>query len=430
MYDGTAALGDVVVKLPVFSGMVIDPAFVKELWTRHRARVLAVGVALLALASLRNLQWGLDRLLWSQERIGAIDLKLRHTEVQTWFAGQPVYGPPIHSCYPPASFPLLWPFVGWLEITPTRWLWAVSAVVLLAWLSYLCVRESGAQTRLERLFAALLPVSISGVGLALATGQLPLHVLPVLVAGLSLLHRTRGRLLAELGGAAWIVVALVKPNIAAPFFWIVLFVPGTLRPAVLVVAGYVALTLFASAFQPVSLATLLTQLAGSGSFIGANPSAMVSYGTLHTWAGSLGFGRWNSALSFLALGALGVWTFLHRRSDVWLLIGVAGVVSRIWTYHGIYDDVLIVLPMLALFRLAKQSPPTCGTGVWAGVLLALTTLAMATPMRVWQFPPPWCWFFTIGHAVVWLGVLIFLMYCARRTGDCRAEPQAATSPRP
>lgn len=45
MYDGTAALGDVVVKLPVLSGIVLDPAFVKELCRRHRARVLAVAGA-------------------------------------------------------------------------------------------------------------------------------------------------------------------------------------------------------------------------------------------------------------------------------------------------------------------------------------------------------------------------------------------------
>lgn len=45
MYDGTAALGDMVVKLPVLSRIVLDPAFVKELWRRHRARALAVAGA-------------------------------------------------------------------------------------------------------------------------------------------------------------------------------------------------------------------------------------------------------------------------------------------------------------------------------------------------------------------------------------------------
>jgi hypothetical protein len=41
---------------------------------------------------------------------------------------------------------------------------------------------------------------------------------------------------------------------------------------------------------------------------------------------------------------------------LWLLLGVTALVARFWTYHRWYDDLLILLPMIALFRIAQQRP--------------------------------------------------------------------------
>ena len=50
--------------------------------------------------------------------------------------------------------------------------------------------------------------------------------------------------------------------------------------------------------------------------------------------------------------ALGVWLYRHRRVDLWLQLGVIAVVARLWAYHRLYDDVLVVLALVALFRIA------------------------------------------------------------------------------
>jgi hypothetical protein len=43
--------------------------------------------------------------------------------------------------------------------------------------------------------------------------------------------------------AVLILVALVKPTFSVPFLWLVLFLPGTLQPALFIVLGYIALTM-------------------------------------------------------------------------------------------------------------------------------------------------------------------------------------------
>jgi hypothetical protein len=112
--------------------------------------------------------------------------------------------------------------------------------------------------------------------------------------------------------------------------------------------------------------------------------------------------------------ALGVWTRWHRHIDPWVLLGVTGIVARVWTYHGIYDGVLIVLPIVALFRIVCRQSEVSARTVLAGVLLTATVAGMLCPARLLLLPPPVGWLFTTGHAVLWLSLLLFLGLEARR----------------
>jgi len=90
-------------------------------------------------------------------------------------------------------------------------------------------------------------------------------------------------------------------------------------------------------------------------------------------------------------------------------MGVAALVARLWMYHQVYDDVLVLLPMIALFRIAKRAVSPDGRDLLAGVLLAVTTAAMLTPVRFSLAGSPWQPLFSGVHAVAWLAVLIFLL---------------------
>jgi len=95
--------------------------------------LLRAAIGLMAIAALFWLGYQFWRLLGDPSPRGAIDLKQRYEEVQLWFSGKPVYGIPEMGTYPPATYTLLWPFLGWLTITQARWLWAATTILALGW---------------------------------------------------------------------------------------------------------------------------------------------------------------------------------------------------------------------------------------------------------------------------------------------------------
>lgn len=357
--------------------------------------------------------------MWPSSPRGAVDLRLRHREVQRWFAGRPVYSELPGALYPPASYVILWPLLGWLAVTPARWLWAITTVAALAWLVSLTIRESGVPTRLECVFVALIPLAMYATGATIGNGQLIVHLLPLLMAGLLMLHHKHCGWREDLIAAALIVVALVKPSISAPFFWIVLFVPGRLRPALLVVAGYILLTLFAAGFQDASLLSLIKGWLEHAQW-GAVWRTVRSAGDLPGGLPAFRLLIWNLYASLFVLGALGVWVYYHRRVDLWLLLGVTALVALFWAYHGWYDDLLVLLPIIVLFRIARQEASTDGGGVVAGALLTFTLLTTLAPGGSYLLPQPWNMLYGTGQNIVWIMVFVFLVDRAwreQRTGS-------------
>ncbi len=118
------------------------------------------------------------------------------------------------------------------------------------------VKESGAVTFLERSFIALIPVSMYATGAPIGNGQLIVHLLPALIAGLLLLYRGKGKWRDDLLAAALLVFALVKPSVSAPFSWMAIFAPGRARPILLVICGYFVVTIIATSFQETGSLTL------------------------------------------------------------------------------------------------------------------------------------------------------------------------------
>ena len=373
-----------------------------------------MAVAVLALMAALKLGTEFHRLVWEPGSLGAIDLRLRYWDVRGWFGGQPLYEAVHTAVYPPASYVILWPLVGWLSLPAARWLCAVVVLGALAVLARIVVRESGARTPGERLLAALMLLSMNGTGVCVGNGQLSLLVLALVTGGVLLLHRGRRGLATDVTVALLVVVALVKPNLAAPFFWLVLLLPGRLRPALVVVAGYVALTLAGTLPQEGGLVELLESWALQ------SRADCPPYGSadLHILLYALGLPGWIFPASAGVLCGLGVWIWFHRAADILVLLGVTALVARFWTYHGVYDDVLVVLPMVVLFRAARTSPH-------ARVLLAVAVVSMLLPARLHYFwPPPWPLVFALEHAAVWLWMLVFLLRQARLEARGEMVPDA------
>ena len=142
---------------------------------------------------------------------------------------------------------------------------------------------------------------------------------------------------------------------------------------------------------------------------------------LSIWLTEFGLHAWSLPISMFVLLALGVWIYSHRRVELWLLLAVTAYVARIGTYHRWYEDFLVLLPMVAFFRIAKERSSLSNTGILAGILLAVTILASLAPGGLFLFPAPWNSWYVAGQVVVWVAGLIFLLdqaWIERRKISC------------
>lgn len=385
-------------------------------WLRHGELGLRIGSTLFAVAALVYLPYKFVQLTSGGHRLDAIDVLLRHAEVRAWFAGEPIYETMRSASYPPATQLLLWPFLGWTpDAAVVRWIWAGACAAALAALVWVVVRVTGATTSRERLLAASIPLGLYATGGTIGNGQLGIHVVLGLALLPALLSRARDdpspRNDALL--AAIILLVLVKPNLAAPFAWLVLLVPGRPRPAVLVAAGYAALTAASAAFQPAAPAALVADWLGRMEVDIASGSANAGFGSLNDLLLRLGLPDLGAEVPVAVFALFGLWAWRHRRAPVWLLAGVAAVVSRIWTYHAWYDDLILLIAMIALFRLAKGVDSPRGADPLAGVILALLLAGMIAPGGHYLLPAPLRSIYAALLIGVWLVALAFLALRAR-----------------
>jgi len=385
-----------------------DSRMIRTYWAEHDRTLLRLAVFIMAVAALVWLGYEFWR-LWQPDLKGAVDLKSLHKFTVDWFAGKPIYRESTKSVYPPATYAILWPVLGWLSLPASKWIFAGTAILALMWCVRLVVRECETVGPLERAFAALIPCSMYATGAAIGNGQFTVHALTALMAGLLLMRRRPQGWYIHLLVPALVLIAFVKPTLAAPFFWILLFVPDSPRPALFAASGYVLLTLFAANFQGYGLATLLGKLLTRSSYVGRTGAQTGNVANLHILLIRLGLPEWSLPVSLLLLIALGFWTYYHRRVELWLLMGVTAYVARIYTYHRWYDDLLILLPMVAFFLIARKRPAASNEDVVAGILLAATILASLAPGGLFLFPEPWNSWYVAGQVLLWTAGLVFLV---------------------
>lgn len=390
-------------------------------WRRHGTTVLVAIAASMAAAAAWRLTSEVPRLVVDPH--GALDLRQRHNEVRRWFAGFEFFHGQVRGDYPPASYVLLWPLVGWLDVDRARWLWALTILISTFWLARIAVRETGARSPAQRAVLILLPFSTVAAAGTIAMGQLGLHLLPLILAGLLRVHRDGGQLRWDVVASAFLVAALVKPPFSVPFLLVAFLTPSRWRPFLLVSGGYVALSVVALALHGGSF------WAAALGWAGHIPNVPRGHTNIHKWLTLIGLQSWVRPASLVALGGLAWWVWRHRQADIWLLMGVCGLTAQLWMHHRLYDQLLILVPLIALFRLARQRPDSGHADVLAGLLFGLTWLTLHAPARWFVLPAPWSGLMEAIQAAVWLAVLAFFVACARTEagGIIRPSPGRATA---
>lgn len=385
----------------------MTPAAILRWWRVRRKSLLLAGLVLMGVAAVARWPYEMGRAVIRPDPPG-LDLRLRYDEVQAWFAGQS-FAVKSSSTYPPASYPLLWAAIGWMEFPAARWVWATTNIALLAWLAAVGARESLARDQLERTFVAAFFFSGYAPLVTIGNGQLTIVVIAALVASV-MAWRCERWWLGSTASAAAMLAALVKPNLSAPFFWLLVFAAPSRVSAALVIAGYAALTWFAGLFQPEGLLALFRRWAETSAY----QAQRFPYSDLPVWLDALGIGQWSvpAALLLLGLAGAGVWRF--RNQDAWLLLGMMAVVSRLWATHRVYDDLLLFVAMVALLRVAWRGGNPSATVVVAGVLFAGNWLAQIAPASLLVQPAPVSTVYKVVQTGLWVGTLLFLGWVAER----------------
>jgi hypothetical protein len=150
---------------------------------------------------------------------------------------------------------------------------------------------------------------------------------------------------------------------------------------------------------------------------------LVELGTAHaniyTWMGAIGLEQYLLPASLAILALAGVWTWVFRDRDVWLLLAVAAIVSRIWTYHRWYDDILMLLPLIPLFTIVKMHR---ARGPMALIALALLLVVLAfgiAPASALSWPEPAASIFKFAKTTSWMLTLLYLLVYTRQSAPVR-----------
>ncbi|MEX2529295.1 MAG: hypothetical protein WD960_00855 [Gemmatimonadota bacterium] len=401
------------------------------LWTRYGGILLWGVVTHALITAVLRLMPAFDALIFLPE--AAIDLLIRYEEVQRWFAGESIYGDDHSANYPPGSYSLLWPLLGWLPQAPVRGFYAFTVLLSCGLIGAVAVRASCADRLAEKAFFLVFILPLGATMITVWIGQLGLHVTAALLGGAWLLvgdgcdtatSRQPRSWARDAVAAALLTTALVKPTLSLPLLVVILVLAGGWRPALMTAALYGLVTLIAAVPQGRSPVTLAFEWLSREEIMNLPLGSVNVYLWLH-W---LGFEGSMIPVSLVILTGVSLWAWRYRAAPPWLLIGVAALVSRLWIHHRAFDDVLLIIPAIALFQAAKTFPAANTTAGKRGIATVAPAFLLAVVYVLGHAPYAYLggehyggWLFMeVARTIVWLAVLGLLMWHVHRSLQARA----------
>lgn len=393
-----------------------DTLFSAGKWARRNQSGLFRGaVIFMAFLAVPRLAYQLWRLLIDTGGNGALDLKMLSDWTALWFGNEPLVAYNLL----PATYPLLWPLTGWLSFEASRWLWLLLYVISFFWLFGIVKSGAGLRERKETVFAGLFLIAIYPTSIIVGNGQLALFIVPAVLTAI-LLGQGRPSAGREAAMTLLLLFSTIKLPLSAPFFLVALISERALRPVTLAVLGYILLTLLAVHFRSEGLLASIELWIRDASHLASQDG----FGNVHKWLGSAGLSDFILPASLALLTALALWLYMNRKADIWIVLGVTAIVARLWTYHRLYDDILIIIPAVALFRIYGSGGLSPRERAVAGALLFISWLALLSPGFFLHLEPPLGTIFRTGAVAVWLSLLAFLVYYAKNYSQPKANSKS------
>lgn len=250
--------------------------------------------------------------------------------------------------YPPWAF-----FTNFLVFPPlsvqhTRWYYALLDTISLVVLGVFSYQIGQPYGKLKAWFSVVTCFSISGLSNPLGIGQYGIIINALLIGMFWLIQKHRDILAGLLFG-----LALVKPNISALFFFILIIRQRYV--AVIACFFYISfaslaiwmLTKVSPFYMLAKMITASKYFGGSG-YSGVN--VLINFGLETTIATVL--------LALVMTVTLVAILYVCRHYSLLTLFATAAVLGRIWTYHRAYDNVMLIFLLLALLKMTLGKPNT------------------------------------------------------------------------
>jgi hypothetical protein len=313
----------------------------------------------------------------------------------------PALGPTLSGGYPPWAFP-----TGVLYCWPTsitaarRWFAGVNALALTA-IFLLGYRLAAPHGLVPALTLGASGTAMSANCTTLGIGQYGIIVVGQLV--LCLWALSRGR--AATAGM-WLGLAAAKPILSAPF-GLAFLLPWRLR-ALLAVAGVLlvanALAWWQTGAPPLEMVAQMLRLGQAFAHDSYGPmNALTALGV------PLVIAEVVTAVTCTAAAALLIARW--KEAPVLIHFAIAAVAARLWSYHHLYDNLVLVFLLIALGDLANRRPTKWALAAFLAVGLSLWAPGKWNVLLAFQ----------IAQILIWIAGLAVLL-----AGTPRRPPAAAS----
>ncbi|MEA5577801.1 glycosyltransferase 87 family protein [Anabaena sp. UHCC 0451] len=336
------------------------------------------------------------------KHLGAGDLYSRWKEQQYIYRGlypyditknspfiDPQLGRVMSGGYPPWAF-----FSGLIFFPPisfelTRWYHALLNTISLVILAIFAYQIGKPYGKLKAWFTVSACLSLASHSTTLSAGQYGIIINALLIGMFWLLQKNY-----NLSAGLILGLALLKPNISALYF----FIPMIKKRinAVLVCCLYIVISssiigmlVKVSPIYMVAKMIKVSQYYVDTGYSGIN--VLMNFGINPLVATIL--------LAIVATAIIIGLFYLFKDHSVLFLFAIASVIGRLWTYHLVYDNVMLVFLLLALIDLTFKKSNKSNI-----LILTLLLLTLLIPSSMTRLP-----YVEIIQSIIWVGALFYIL---------------------
>ncbi len=300
--------------------------------------------------------------------------------------------------YPPWAFfsgliffpPIPWELTRWYHV-----LLNTISLVILAIFAYQIGKPYG---KLKAWFTVVACLSLGSHSTTLGTGQYGIIINALLIGMFWLLKKNY-----NLSAGLFLGLALLKPNISALYFFIplikkristVLFCCFYIVISSSIIGMLVQLSpiYMVEKMMKVSQYYVQTGYSGINVLINSGINPLVATILLAVVA------------SFVIMGLF----YLFKDHSLLFIFAIASVIGRLWTYHLVYDNVMLVFLLLAVIQLTFKKPNKSNI-----LILTLLLLTLLLPSKTTDLPDV-----QIIQSIVWCGALLYILICQKEFKEC------------